>query len=118
MKLELFPWLILFLPLFAATAITLFTLRSRAVSAFLSVGAVITGLVMTVLFVHANGFHTNVEDSVNWLSIGDLQIDFGVKIDALSLMMLFVVTGVGGLMHARRRWASWKPASPSNGGSA
>jgi NADH-quinone oxidoreductase subunit L len=36
---------------------------------------------------------------VNWLSIGGLQIDFGLKLDALSLMMLLIVTGVGGAIH-------------------
>src|SRR4051812_48885468 len=92
-------WWILFLPLFAAAAITLFTLRSRALSAFLSIGAVATGFIMTVLFIHANGFHANTEISANWLSIGDLQIDFGLKLDALSMMMLLIVTGVGGAIH-------------------
>src|SRR4051812_35249373 len=100
MKHELFPWLILFLPLFAAAAITLFTLRNRCVSAFLSIGAIVTGLVLSILFIHANGWHPEVtETSRNWLSIGDLQIDFGLKLDALSMMMLLIVTGVGGAIH-------------------
>jgi len=100
MKNELFPWLILFLPLFAAAAITLFTLRNRCVSAFLSVGAVVTGFVLTVLFIQANGWHPEVTETTrNWLSIGNLQIDFGLKLDALSMMMLLIVTGVGGLIH-------------------
>ena len=92
-------WWVLFLPLFSAAAITLFTLRSRAVSAFLSIGAIVTGFILSVLFIHANGFQVNVEDSVSWLSIGNLQIDFGLKLDALSLMMLLIVTGVGGAIH-------------------
>src|SRR5581483_3695757 len=101
MKNELFPWLILFLPLFAAAAITLFTLRNRCVSAFLSVGAVVAGFILSVLFIHANGWHPDVTETspVSWLSIGDLQIDFGLKFDALSMMMLLIVTGVGGLIH-------------------
>ena len=93
------PWLTLFLPIFAAAAITLFTLRHRAVSAALSVGAIVAGFVMTAIFIHANGFQINVEDSVNWLSIGSLNIDFGLKLDALSLMMMLIVTGVGGAIH-------------------
>ena len=99
MKHELFPWLILFLPLFSAAVITLFTLRSRAASAFLSIGAIVAGFILSVIFIHANGFHINVEDSVKWLSIDNLQIDFGIKLDALSMMMLLVVTGVGGAIH-------------------
>jgi NADH-quinone oxidoreductase subunit L len=92
-------WWVLFLPLFAAAAITLFTLRSRTISAFLSIGAIVTGFIFTVIFIHANGFHVRAEDSVTWLSIGNLQIDFGLKLDALSMMMLLIVTGVGGAIH-------------------
>jgi NADH-quinone oxidoreductase subunit L len=102
MKYEHLPWLILFLPLLSAAVITLFFLRNKAVSSFISIGAVVAGFVMTCLFVHTNGFHLPPgydETSVNWLAIGDLSVDIGLKLDALSMMMLFVVTGVGGLIH-------------------
>jgi NADH-quinone oxidoreductase subunit L len=100
MKHELFPWLILFLPLLSVAVITLFTLRSRTISAFLSVGAIVTGFVLTIIFISANSFHPAVtEISKSWLSVGDLQIDFGLKLDALSMMMLLIVTGVGGAIH-------------------
>jgi NADH-quinone oxidoreductase subunit L len=99
MKNELFPWLILFLPLLSVAVITLFTLRSKTVSSLISIGAVAAGFVMTCLFVNANGIHFSGESSVNWLTIGGLNVDFGLKLDALSMMMLFVVTGVGGLIH-------------------
>jgi NADH-quinone oxidoreductase subunit L len=99
MKNELFPWLILFLPLLSATVIALFTLRSKTVSSLISIGAVAAGFVLTCLFVNANGIHFSGETSVNWLTIGGLNVDFGLKLDALSMMMLFVVTGVGGLIH-------------------
>src|ERR1019366_3374825 len=104
MKYEILPWLTLFLPIFSAAAITLFTLKNRNVSALLSVGAIVAGFVMTLVFIGANGFHINIETpglghAGNWLSIGDLQIDFGLKLDALSLMMMLIVTGVGGAIH-------------------
>jgi len=100
MKYAYLPWLILFLPLLSAAVITLFTLRNKTVSSLISIGAVAAGFVMTVLFVSANGLHPAVsETAVSWLSIGNLQVDFGLKLDALSIMMLFVVTGVGGLIH-------------------
>src|SRR5271170_5117881 len=99
MKDEILPWLILFLPLLAAAVITLFTLRCKKTSSLISIGAVVAGFVMTVIFVNANGIHFSGETAVNWLSIGNLNVDFGLKLDALSMMMLFVVTGVGGLIH-------------------
>ncbi len=104
MKYEMLPWLTLFLPIFSAVVITLFTLKHRNVSALLSIGAIVAGFVMTLVFIGANGFHINAETpgvghAGNWLSIGNLQIDFGLKLDALSLMMLLIVTGVGGAIH-------------------
>ncbi len=100
MKYEILPWLILFLPLAAAGGITLFTLRYRTVSALLSIGAIVTGFVLSVIFISANGWQPSSGESVaNWLTIGSLHVDFGLKLDALSLMMLLVVTGVGGAIH-------------------
>ncbi len=100
MKYEALPWIILFLPLLSVAVITLFTLRSRTTSALLSIGAIVTGFVLTISFIAANGFNPAVtETSTNWLSIGNLNIDFGLKLDALSLMMMLIVTGVGGAIH-------------------
>ena len=99
MKYENLPWLILFLPLLSVVVITLFTLRNKTISSPISIGAVVAGFVMTLLFINANGFQFSGETSTNWLSIGGLQIDFGLKLDALSMIMLLVVTGVGGAIH-------------------
>ncbi|MCW5553524.1 MAG: NADH-quinone oxidoreductase subunit L [Verrucomicrobiae bacterium] len=98
MNLEALTWLILFLPLLAAGIITLFTLRNKPVSATLSIGAICTGFALTLALIKFGGWDAR-ELSVNWLSIGDLTVDFGLKLDALSLMMLLVVTGVGGAIH-------------------
>ena len=98
MKYEHLPWLILFLPLLAAAVITLFTLKHRNVSALLSIGAIVIGFVSTVTFITANNW-AGGESAVNWLSIGSLNIDFGLKLDRLSEMMMLIVTGVGGAIH-------------------
>jgi len=100
MKSEALPWIILFLPLLAATVIALFTLRSRLVSSLLSIGAIVTGFILTLVFIQANSFHPAVTETVRpWLSIGGLHVDFGLKLDTLSLMMMLIVTGVGGAIH-------------------
>jgi NADH-quinone oxidoreductase subunit L len=100
MKLVALPWVILFLPLLATAVITLFTLRCRMKSSLISISAIVTGFVLTIVFIAANGWHPAVsETAVNWLSIGDLHADFGLKLDALSLMMMLIVTGVGGAIH-------------------
>src|SRR5271170_7352225 len=100
MKYELFPWFILFLPLLAAAVITLFTLRCKTTSSLISISAVVTSFVLSIVFIAANGWHPAIsETSRNWLSIGDLHADFGLKLDALSMMMMLIVTGVGGAIH-------------------
>jgi formate hydrogenlyase subunit 3/multisubunit Na+/H+ antiporter MnhD subunit len=98
MKYEMLPWLTLFLPIFSAAAITLFTLKHRNASALLSIGAIVIGFVSTVAFIAANGWPSG-ESAVNWLTIGGLNIDFGLKLDRLSEMMMLIVTGVGGAIH-------------------
>jgi len=100
MKYEILPWIILFLPLLATAVITLFTLRCRTKSSLISISAVVIGFVLTIVFIAANGWHPEVSEiSKNWLTIGDLHADFGLKLDALSMMMMLVVTGVGGAIH-------------------
>ena len=100
MKLEALPWLILFLPLFSAAAIALFTQKNRDLSAKLSIGAIVSGFILSLIFVAANGWEPLKKESlVAWLEVGDLQVDFGLRLDPLSLLMLLVVTGVGGAIH-------------------
>src|SRR5947207_5068359 len=100
MKLQPLPWLILFLPLLAAAAIALFTQKNRDLSAKLSIGAVVSGFVLSVLFIAANGWEPlQRETLVTWLEVGDLQVDFGLRLDPLSLLMLLIVSGVGGAIH-------------------
>src|SRR5947207_4916145 len=100
MKLQPLPWLILFLPLLAAAAIALFTQKNRDLSAKLSIGAIVSCFILSVLFVAANGWQPERRETiVTWLEVGDLQVDFGLRLDPLSLLMLLVVTGVGGAIH-------------------
>lgn len=98
MKLEALAWFILFLPLVATGLITLFTQRNRAVSATLSIGAVCTSFVLTLALIKFGGWEAR-EVPVNWLAVGAFNVSFGLKLDALSLMMLLVVTGVGSVIH-------------------
>ncbi len=77
MKYEILPWLILFLPLLSAVVITLFTLHSKTVSSLISIGAIVTGFVLTLAFINANGFHSAAtETSTNWLAIGGAERGF------------------------------------------
>lgn len=99
MNLDLLPWTILFLPLLAAGLITLFTRHSRNLSAGLSIGAVVAGFVLSLIFVKLNNWGPAHESSVVWLAVGNLQVDFGLRLDPLSLLMMLIVTGVASAIH-------------------
>jgi NADH-quinone oxidoreductase subunit L len=99
---EPLPWLILFLPLLSAALITLFLQRDPHFSAIVSIGAVLISFIASVVLLAeflANGPDAVPHISLHWLQVGSLNIDFGLHFDALSLLMLLVVTGVGSVIH-------------------
>ena len=100
MKPEALPWIILFLPLAAAALIALFLQHDRKLSAGLSIGAVLAGFILGIIYVSWQGWQPAARESAApWLAIGDLQVDFGLRFDPLSLLMMLLVTGVAGAIH-------------------
>ena len=91
------PWLILLLPLASAAIITLFTRRSKTLSAAISVAAVVGS------FVCGCALFTRIDISapeLSWIDIrGTLRVPIGFVLDDLSCLMLLVVSGVGSLIH-------------------
>ena len=99
-KPENLAWIILFLPLLSAAGIALFARRDGKLSATISITAVVLtflGSVGLFLLFHETKY-VNVEP-LRWLSVGDLEIQIGIRLDPLSLLMLLVVTGVGSAIH-------------------
>ncbi|HUI07231.1 MAG TPA: NADH-quinone oxidoreductase subunit L [Verrucomicrobiae bacterium] len=94
-------WLTLFAPLVAAVLITLFTQRSKGLSALLSIGAVLLGFVLSLRLFLALAFHgqQHVPHTIPWLTVGNMRVEFGMTTDALAMLMLLVVTGVGSAIH-------------------
>jgi NADH-quinone oxidoreductase subunit L len=94
------PWLVLLLPLAAAGLILVFTRKNPRLSAGLSIEAVVAGFILSVVFVRVAGWAPQVlESSVPWLNVADLQVEFGLRLDTLSLLMMLVVSGVASLNH-------------------
>ena len=98
-------WLIPTLPLASATFLILFgaSLPRRAVAA-LGVGSVGLSAVVTVLmafsFVTAPpAGHDYTQILWTWIGVGAFQPQIGLYLDALSLVMILVVTFVGFLIH-------------------
>ena len=65
------------------------------------VGPVLSFLAVLSLFssFRAGGNQPIKTTLFDWISVGDLQINFSFQIDQLSLIMLLIVTGVGSLIH-------------------
>jgi len=104
MKPEILAWIILALPLLSAAWITLFTRRNARLSAAISVAAVAAAFVASILLVSGYGrLHVPAGEclitSVNWLRVGGLSVDLGLRLDPLSNVMLLAVTGVGLMIH-------------------
>ncbi len=97
-------WVILFLPLLAAVVTTLFTRKDDAFSAQFSIGAVAASFVMSLALFFALGDTLRdgkgIESSpFTWLAVGSFDVEFGLRLDPLSLLLTLIVTGVGGTIH-------------------
>jgi NADH-quinone oxidoreductase subunit L len=96
------PWLILFMPLLSSALIVLFGRKSAALAATLALAAVwgAFGIAACYLPQALAGDGTwSIGGSIVWLDAGGFTFEYGYLIDGLSLIMLLVVTGVGGLIH-------------------
>jgi NADH-quinone oxidoreductase subunit L len=94
---SLLPWCALLLPLVSAIAITLFTLRFKALSSFLSVAAVLGSFGCSCLIFGSSNISA---PAFNWIDIsGVFQVPLGFVLDNLSKTMLVLVSGVGLLIH-------------------
>lgn len=90
------PWLLLILPLLAATVVSLLTRKNGNVSALISVASAVATFVIS-LFLQLKGESSH--PSVTWVSAGDFELNIGLLLDALSRGMMLIVTGVGALVH-------------------
>ncbi|NNM29322.1 MAG: NADH-quinone oxidoreductase subunit L, partial [Akkermansiaceae bacterium] len=88
-------WLFLIFPFAAAAAIQLGLKRNARLSAFVSTLSVAATFVLSVVFLGSD----NPNSHFNWASTSGFSIQIGLQLDALSRGMMFVVTGVGLLVH-------------------
>ncbi len=96
------PWIILFAPLVAAFLIGLGLHRHKRLSAGLALAAVWTGFGIAASYLPealAGEGAWSLTGAITWLRAGDITFEYGYLVDGLSLIMLLVVCGVGGLIH-------------------
>jgi NADH-quinone oxidoreductase subunit L len=103
---EAAAWVCLFSPLAGAVAITLAGTRiSRRAAGYLATLSVAVSFVAAVVaFFSLQGREVEersvVSEAWTWLAAGDFRIPLDVLIDPLSVFMMLVVSGVGGLIVA------------------
>jgi NADH-quinone oxidoreductase subunit L len=98
-------WLIPFFPLLGSIINGL--LGKRFIKNEKIIGAIGTGAVFLSFLVSCKYFYQLLGDSVkvhetvvaSWMTVGNLQVDWGFLLDPLSAVMLLVVCGVGALIH-------------------
>src|SRR5205809_4039160 len=94
---SMLPWCSLLLPLVSAIAITLFTRRSRALSSFISIAAVLGSFVCSCAIFGKADISAS---EFTWIDIrGVFNVPLAFILDDLSRLMLLVVSGVGSLIH-------------------
>ena len=91
------PWIALLLPLASAFIIMIATRRMRSLSGFISVAAVLGSFICACIIFCQK---TATAPSFWWINLGPaFSIPLGLTLDPLSRSMIFMVTGVGAVIH-------------------
>jgi NADH-quinone oxidoreductase subunit L len=97
-------WLLFALPAFGAFVLLLAGRRADRWGHWLGVTTVAAAFVVGVLiFFETLGLapeqRTRELSVFRWFAVGGLQVDFGLRLDPLSLTFVLLITGVGALIH-------------------
>ena len=97
-------WLLLALPSFGAVALLLGGRRTDRWGHLLGCATVLGAFAVgVVLFADLLGRHGEDRalhlDGFSWVPVGELQVNFGLLVDPLSMCFVLLITGVGSLIH-------------------
>ena len=94
-------WFILLLPLIAAAGIAFGVRRNPFLSSTLSISATVTAFVLSVVLflLFGLGGYAAAPSPFSWIHVGSLNVDLGLAVDRLSVLMLVIVTGVSALVQ-------------------
>ncbi len=91
------PWLFLVLPLVAAAADWLVLARKPRVAACVSIVSALATMALCIAYLC--GLQTGAPNSYVWFPVQEFDLSLGLLMDALSMKMMLVVTGIGALVH-------------------
>jgi NADH-quinone oxidoreductase subunit L len=96
-------WLVPVLPLIGFLILSIGNKKlNETLSSIIGCGTILGSFVITlsVFLQYLNGALTPTTVQLfEWISVGDLSINFSFLIDSLSLMMMMIITGIGFLIH-------------------
>ncbi|MDT7641611.1 MAG: NADH-quinone oxidoreductase subunit, partial [Pseudonocardiales bacterium] len=97
-------WLLFVLPAFGALVLFLAGRRANAWGHLLGCLTVVAAFAVGLtIFLHTLGLapeqRTSELNLYRWIPVNALQVDFGLRIDPLSLTFVLLITGVGSLIH-------------------
>lgn len=92
-------WLTLWTPFFAAAAIFFLLLNQPRLAGRLATGALFVSFALSLtLFLKLGSAPAPLESSFHWVLLPGVDIEFGILVNGLTLLMLLIVTGVGALI--------------------
>lgn len=93
-------WLLVALPALGALVLLLSGKRAKAWGHLLGCATVTLAFVYAVILFFSTDSHSVADTKIySWIPVTQLQVDFGLRIDALSLTFVLLITGVGMLIH-------------------
>jgi NADH-quinone oxidoreductase subunit L len=97
-------WLLFALPAFGAVVLLIAGRRANRWGHWLGVATVAAAFVVGLLIFFdtlalAPEQRTQELSLYRWFGVGSLQVDFGLRVDPLSLTFVLLITGVGALIH-------------------
>ena len=112
----LLVWTAFFAPLAACALITLFFLNSKAYSSLIAIAGILISFACSCLVfaqIFQNSPPSQLQQSLAWVRIEGLAINFGFLMNPLAIMMLLIVTGVGSAIFIYSRgYMDEDPSSP------
>jgi NADH-quinone oxidoreductase subunit L len=109
-------WIAFFAPLVACVLITLFFLKNKTFSSLIAIAGILISFACSCM-VFTQIFHSTpaaqLQQSLSWIHMDDLTINFGFLMNPLAIMMLLIVTGVGSAIFIYSRgYMEEDPSSP------